>query len=260
MPVKQKSELKVNDLWAAYKKAKSKEVRDKLILHYAPLVKYVAGRIAASLPSNVEQADLISYGMFGLIDAIERYNPAHGVKFETYAITRIKGAIIDELRALDWVPRSLRQKAKDIEKVYVELEYKLKRVPTDKEVAEALGISLEEHQAVLSQLNYSSILALDELWGTGDKEEKISILDSVEDDSSPDPSKVFELEELKKLLESAIAKLSDREKTIVFLYYYEGFTLREIGEILGISESRVSQLHTKAILRLKSKLRMAQSA
>ncbi len=249
----------ISKIWSEFKQSLAKELRDKLILHYAPLVKYVAGRVSVGLPQNVDQADLISYGMFGLIDAISRFNPELGIKFETYAIPRIKGAIIDELRAMDWVPRSVRQRARSLEKAYVELENNLRRVPTDAEVAEALGISLEEHQELLSQLSYTSVLALDELWGTNSQDDRLSLIDSIEDESSPDPASLFEFEEMKVLLGESIGRLPEREKEVITLYYYQGLTLREIGDILGVSESRVSQLHTKAILRLKTRMRAAQS-
>lgn len=247
-------------LWNEYKETDSQAARDQLILHYAPLVKYVAGRIGANLPHNVEQADLVSYGIFGLIDAIAKFELERDVKFETYAIARIKGAIIDELRSLDWVPRSLRHRARELERVYVELENELKRVPTDDEVAEALGISREEHQELLSRLSSTSMLALDELWTTSDREDGVSLLDTIEDTASPDPSVTFEKAEMKELLAEAINRLPEREKTVIGLYYYESLTLKEIGSILGVTESRVSQLHTKAVLRLKSRLRVTTQA
>jgi RNA polymerase sigma factor FliA len=255
---KEKEIADIQQMWREYKNTDCQDTRDKLIIHYAPLVKYIASRISASLPQSVDQADLVSYGIFGLIDAIEKYDTAREIKFETYAINRIKGAIIDELRALDWVPRSVRYRARELERVYYELENTLRRVPTDKEVAAAMGITIEEHNDLLSQLSYTSVLALEELWSVGEKDDKVSLIDSIEDTSSPDPAQTFEFEEIKDILADAIRKLPEREKTVIALYYYDGLTLREIGEILGVTESRVSQLHTKAVLRLKAKMRSAQ--
>lgn len=251
-------ETNINELWREYKNNNCQDTRDRLILHYSPLVKYIAGRISASLPQSVDQGDLVSYGIFGLIDAIEKYDMSRAIKFETYAITRIKGAIIDELRALDWVPRSVRYRARELERVYYELENELRRVPTDEEVAKAMGITIEEHNELLAQLSYTSVLALEELWSVGEKDDKVSLIDSIEDTASPDPAQTFEFEEIKYILADAIKKLPERERTVISLYYYDGLTLREIGDILGVTESRVSQLHTKAILRLKAKMRSAQ--
>lgn len=242
-------------LWREYKENNSPEARDKLILIYVSLVKYVAGRMGTGLPQNIETADLISYGVFGLIDAIEKFDPSRQIKFETYAISRIKGSIIDELRALDWVPRSLRHRAKEIEQIYVSLENKLKREPSDKEVAGELGVTVEDYNEMLSKLSYTSVIALEELWIVGgEKGDRVSLIDSLEDTKSGDPSVTFELEEMKQILANAIDRLSEREKIVVALYYYEGLTLKEIGEVLGVTESRVSQLHTKAIFRLRGRL------
>ncbi|MBE0446578.1 MAG: RNA polymerase sigma factor WhiG [Actinobacteria bacterium] len=245
-------------LWHSYKSGGCQDSKDRLILHYSPLVKYIAGRISANLPQNIDQGDLVSYGIFGLIDAIEKYDTTRDIKFETYAINRIKGAIIDELRALDWVPRSVRHRARELERIYYELENNLKRPPTDNEVATAMGMSVEEHHELLSQLSYTSMLALEELWSVGDKDDKVSLIDSIEDTTSPDPAVSFEFEEMKTILADAIQKLPEREQIVIALYYYDGLTLREIGDILGVTESRVSQLHTKAVIRLKSKMRSAQ--
>lgn len=254
------NEFDISKIWQEYKKNKSQKARDQLILHYAPLVKYVASKVSSGLPPNVEMADLISYGIFGLIDAIDKFDFSRGTKFETYAISRIKGAIIDELRALDWVPRSLRHKSREVEKVYLALENRLKRVPTDEELAEALGISLEELHDLFSRLSGSSVVALEELLsiGTGG-EEQISLIDTIEDTAVKDPSLVVEYSETKGALMEALTRLPERERTIVALYYYEGLTLREIGEILGITESRVSQLHNKALFRLRARLKQLKT-
>jgi len=260
--VKEKKKTKqsaIEKIWILFKETNDQDARDKLILQYSPLVKYVAGRVSANLPSNVEKADLISYGIFGLMDAIEKYDLSRKIKFETYAVARIKGAIIDELRSLDWVPRSVRHHSRLLEKAYIELENKLRRVPTDEEVAEKLEITVVELQSWLTKISYTSIAALEDVWiSGGEKDEKLSLIDTVEDTSAVNPSEVFEISEMKNILASAIDYLPEREKTVVALYYYEGLTLREIGEVLGVTESRVSQLHTKAIIRLKAKLRIAK--
>jgi RNA polymerase sigma factor for flagellar operon FliA len=242
-------------LWAEYKEDHSHEAREKVILHYAPLVKYVAGRVSTGLPPSVEFGDLVSYGVFGLLDAIEKYDPSRGIKFETYAIARIKGAIIDELRADDWVPRSVRFKAREIEKAYMALEGELRRVPTDQEVARKLGITVDEYLNLLSKMSLISLVALDELWTvSGDKPDKISLADIVEDVKVKDPSKTFEIEEMKDMIAEAINRLPERERIVVTLYYFEGLTMREIGEVLSVTESRICQMHTKAILRLRARL------
>jgi RNA polymerase sigma factor FliA len=242
-------------LWNNYKRTGDKALRDRLILTYAPLVKYVAGRLGSGLPAHVEDDDLVSYGLLGLIGAIERFDPDRDIKFETYAIARIKGAIIDELRSMDWVPRSVRARARDIERAIADLERKLMRAPNDDEIASKLGVSEEEFQDSLLEISRSSIAALDELWvgpsGTGDA---VSLIDTIEDAQAPQPQQAMAQTELREALSESIARLPEREKLVVTLYYYEELTLREIGEVLGVTESRVSQLHTKAILRLKARL------
>jgi RNA polymerase sigma factor for flagellar operon FliA len=240
-------------LWDEYKSERDPQARERLILHYAPLVKYVASRVATGLPASVEQADLVSYGMFGLIDGLEKFEPGRGNKFETYAIPRIKGAIIDELRAMDWVPRSVRFKAREIEKAHSDLETMLKRAPTEGELSERLGISRSELHDVVTQISFVSVLALDEMVSVGaDRGEQVSLLDTLAD-RGIDPGAGMESHETRGLLAAAINSLSEREKIVVTLYYFEGLTLAEIGEILGVTESRVCQIHTKAVggLRLQ---------
>src|SRR4051794_36595481 len=211
--------------------------------------------MASGLPAHVEEADLISYGLVGLINAIERFELEREIKFETYAITRIKGAIIDELRSLDWVPRSVRQRAREIERANAKLEHRLQRAPTDDEMAAELGITVEEFHDSLLQISTSTIAALDEMWTVGDASgDQVSLLDTLTDDSAPDPAALMDQTELKDRVADAIARLPEREKLVIALYYYENLTLREIGEVLGVTESRVSQLHTKAVLRLRSRL------
>jgi RNA polymerase sigma factor FliA len=245
----------VETAWSEYKASGASGARDRLILHYSPLVKYVAGRVAVGLPANIEQADLISYGIFGLIDAIDKYDPARGIKFETYAISRIRGAIIDELRAIDWVPRSVRFKAREVEKAYTSLENKLKRPPSDAEIADEMGISVDDLNHIYSQLSTVSIVALDELMSVeGDRGDKLSMVETLEDTKTTGPVEAFEHEEMKKILTDAINRLPEREKIVITLYYYEGLTLAQIGQVLGVTESRVCQMHTKAVLALRGRV------
>lgn len=244
-------------LWLEYRRTLDKSLRDRLIITYAPLVKYVAGRLGSGLPAHVEEADLVSYGLLGLMSAIDRYDPDRDIKFETYAIARIRGSIIDELRTLDWVPRSVRSRARNIERVIRELEAKLSRAPSDEEIAGRLGISTDELEESLIDISRSSIAALDELWSTAGDGDQVSLLEMLEDPVSIKPADALDETEVREALAEAISRLPEREKLVVTLYYYEELTLREIGEVLGVTESRVSQLHTKAILRLRSRLQSA---
>jgi RNA polymerase sigma factor for flagellar operon FliA len=242
-------------LWLQYRKTGDQGIRDRLILTYAPLVKYVAGRLGSGLPAHVDEGDLVSYGLLGLIGAIERYEPDRDVKFETFAIARIRGAIIDELRAMDWVPRSVRSRAREIERAIAELEAKLHEPPNDEQIAAKVGITVAELEESLSDIARSSIAALDELWTvSGSDGDQVALIDTIEDQDAPDPQSTLSQTEMKEAIADAIARLPEREKLVVTLYYYEELTLREIGEVLGVTESRVSQLHTKAILRLKARL------
>jgi RNA polymerase sigma factor for flagellar operon FliA len=242
-------------LWREYKTTGEERLRERLILHYSPLVKYVAGRVGVGLPPNIEQADLVSYGIFGLIDAIQKFDVERAIKFETYAISRIKGAIIDELRSIDWIPRSVRYKAREVEKAYAALEARLHRTPTESEVAAELGIALDDLHTIFSQVSFVNVVALDELLSAGgEKGDKLSLVDTLEDTKAEDPVQAFESEETKHLLAKAINTLPEREKIVVTLYYYEGLTLAEIGQVLGVTESRICQMHTKAVLQLRGKL------
>jgi len=247
--------IELRELWKRYKTSADERARERLVVAYAPLVKYVAGRLSSGLPAHVEESDLISYGLTGLISAIERFDLTREIKFETYAITRIRGAIIDELRMLDWVPRSVRARARDIERANTKLEARLHRAPTDEEVAAELSITVAEFHDSLNEISRSTIVALDELWNVSDSGgDQVSLLDTLPDRGAPDPQQLVDQGEMRTRIADAIAALPDREKLVIALYYYENLTLREIGEVLGVTESRVSQLHTKAVLRLRSKL------
>ena len=247
--------IELKGLWRKYKEEGDARSRERLVLAYSPLVKYVAGRMSSGLPAHVEEADLISYGLLGLISAIERFDLDREIRFETFAITRIKGSIIDELRSLDWVPRSVRAKAREIERTNAKIENQLHRAPSDSEMAAALDTTVEEFQESLVRISNSSVVALDELWTVSDSSgDQVSLLDTIQDPTAIDPAQEMDLTDMKDRLADAIARLPEREKLVVALYYYENLTLREIGEVLGVTESRVSQLHTKAVLRLKSRL------
>jgi RNA polymerase sigma factor FliA len=255
-PADHEARARLDQLWRDFKGTGSSSARESLILHYAPLVKYVASRVATGLPASVEQADLVSYGIFGLIDALEKFDLEREIKFETYAIPRIRGAIIDELRTLDWVPRSVRFKAREVEKAYSELEARLKRAPADLEVAEQLGVNLSELHDIVTQISFVSVAALEEVVGGGSgRGESISLLDTLADMTAADPAAGVEGSETRAILAAAINSLSEREKIVITLYYFEGLTLAEIGEVLGVTESRICQIHTKAVGMLRDSLR-----
>ena len=248
--------VELRELWRSYKNDGDERARERLVVAYSPLVKFIAGRMASGLPSHVDEGDLVSYGLLGLIGAIERFDLDREIKFETFAVARIKGAIIDELRSLDWVPRSVRARARDVEKAHAALEAEFGRAPTDEEMAEKLELSVEEFRDVLLQIANSSVLALDDLWTFADPDGsggQISVLDTIQDPNALDPESEANTAELKDRLADAIESLPERERLVIALYYYENLTLREIGEVLGVTESRVSQLHTKSVLALRSR-------
>ncbi len=229
--------------------------RDELILEHLPQIKYIAQRISTKLPSHVELNDLVSAGILGLLDAIEKFDPHRGVKFKTYAELRIKGAILDSLRNLDWAPRSLRKKSKDLEKIYRELEQRLGRPATDKEVCDAMEISLQEFYELVDQIKGLNLGSFQELAGQDDDKNSEPLVKYVPDAPQMDPFFVFHKTEVQGILSTAIDTLPKKERLVVSLYYFDEMTMKEIGKVLGVNESRVSQLHTKAMLRLRTKLR-----
>ena len=241
-------------LWKEFKKTKSVAIRDKLIKQYMPLVKWVAGRVSTGMPESVEFDDLVGFGQFGLLDAINKYDPDKNVKFKTYATTRIRGAIFDELRELDWVPRSVRQKSREIEDTLVDLEAKLGRTASDAEIAQAMNMTEAEYQTTVMKVSGTSVLSLNDVWYSGDDSEHISIGDSIEAPTSLNPDVIVEREEIRRVIIQAINELPKNEKMVIVLYYHEDLSFREIGAVLNVSESRVSQLHSKANLRLRAKL------
>lgn len=241
-------------LWQQYKSHPSNpQLREQLILKYLHLVRYVVSRLPISLPVSIAQEDLVSYGTMGLMEAVERYDLSRGLKFETYAVTRIRGAIIDQLRFQDWVPRGVRKRSKDVSDAMARLEEKLGRAPTEDELAEDLGISKSKLKIVLAESN-NLLISLDETRGDDGPGSNISLMELVEDKNSPDPQAELEAGELKRRLAEAIGKLPEREKLLIALYYHENMTLKEIGEVISVSESRVCQLHAQAILRLRGAL------
>ena len=239
-------------LWRAYGKDRNATLRDRLLLHYAPLVKYVAGRVGTGLPAHVDIADLVQSGVFGLWEAIDRYEPERGLKFETYAMPRIRGAILDELRAQDWVPRLVRSRARDVERALERLECRLQRSASDAEVAAELGITVTDLRELYAQLQLTSVVALDELIAVG--RGGTSIAETLPDDKTYEPGMILDWVENRRLLAEAISQLTDRDRVVVSLYYFENLTLAEIGRVLGVTESRACQLHTRAVLRLRSKM------
>ena len=242
------------ELWKLYRRTKEQKIRDFFVRQYAPLVKYVAGKIALGMPQNVEFDDLVGFGVFGLFDAIEKFDPGKQVKFKTYAVTRIRGAIFDELRTIDWVPRSVRQKAREVEETVRRLESSLGRAASDEEIAGAMSMDLKEFQHTMLKISGTSMLSLHDIWYTGEDNDKISIAESIESPVSLNPDTIVEKDEIRRVIVEAIKELPEKEKKVLVLYYYEDLTLREIGEVLEVTESRVSQLHTKAVMRLRAKL------
>jgi RNA polymerase sigma factor FliA len=245
-------------LWRRFKEEADPQARERLIINYAPLVKFVAGRVGSGLPSSVDAGDLISYGIFGLMDALDKFDLERGIKFETYAIPRIRGAIVDELRALDWVPRSVRSKARNVERAIADLESRLHRAPTEEEIAAEMDIGVDDLRSILQRVNLSSVVALDEMVGRGDDDDGTSTLvDTIEDSEAPDPVAIFENSETKQILAGVVKELADRDQLIITMYYFEGLTLKEIGKALGVTESRVCQIHTKAMMDLRRRMKAA---
>lgn len=239
-------------LWEEYGKDRTHELREKLILEYAPLVKLVAGRLSMYLGYNVEYDDLVSYGIFGLIDAIDKYDSMKEVKFETYASLRIRGAILDQIRKMDWIPRTIRQKQKKIDAVIRQIEAENGRTATDEEIAASLGISDEEYLEWQSQLKITNIVSLNEYMEQGSEVPAEPNRHTTARFESPEEN--IEKEELKQVLEQTLQILTEKERKVILLYYYEDLTLKEISSVLEVSESRISQLHTRALQKMKEKM------
>ncbi|CAD7843540.1 RNA polymerase sigma factor for flagellar operon [Olavius algarvensis spirochete endosymbiont] len=242
------------ELWQQYRSAKDQSIRDAIVKQYAPLVKYVAGKVSVGMPQSVDFDDLVGFGIFGLFDAIEKFDPDKHVRFKTYAVTRIRGAIFDELRSIDWVPRSVRQKIREIEETIQHLEAKLGRAATDEEVATELGMNIEQYNQLMLKTSGTSMLSLNDIWYNSEVNVNVSAVESIESPSSLRPDAIAEKDEMRRVIVDAINELPDKEKKVLVLYYYEDLTLKEIGKVLDVTESRISQLHTKAISRLRAKL------
>ena len=239
-------------LWLEFSKKPSPELREKIIIEYAGLVKIVAGKLSIYLGHNVEYDDLVGYGTFGLIDAIDKFDYGKGVKFETYASLRIRGAILDQIRKMDWLPRTVRQKQKRIDAAYNKIEAETGRLATDEEIAAELEISVDELDSWQAQTKAAGILSLDDYMEQGHEGGISSISDGAEDYHQPE--KIYEKQEIKQILLETLESLTEKEKKVILLYYYEELTLKEINAVLEVSESRISQLHTKAIQKLRLKL------
>lgn len=251
-----RAQVKVQELWARFKGQGDQAAREQLVTGYLPLVKFVAGRVRMTLPAFVDEDDLVGYGVLGLLDAVAKFDPARGVKFETYAVTRIRGAILDGLRALDWVPAHVRQRVRDLQAAYARLEGQLGRPATEEEVAKEMGITLEELSQRITEAAATSLVSLEGLWAAEAREGPA--LSSLPDREAPDPVEMAEWEERKEMLAWAIDRLPDRERMIIALFYFEGLTLKEISRLLGVSPGRVSQLHAQAMMRLKASLELAE--
>jgi len=251
--IQNKTEAELAKLWHDFQDNNDLSAREELIIHYAPLVRYVVNRLMVSLPATIDNDDLISYGVIGLIQSVEKFNLARGIKFETFAMVRVKGAILDQLRSQDWLPRSLRQKTKNIEKTIAKLENELGRAPTEVEIAQSLNIGIDELNQTLSDASFL-VLSLDYLLAPDTGEKSLSIEDTIADDEEKTPILIYESKETREALIKAISNLPERERLLISLYYYEGLTMKEIGKIMQITEARVCQLHTQAVLRMKGYL------
>lgn len=252
---KARRDLSVQRDWSRYLKEQDPDMRKRLLNRYLPLVRNVAGRMAINFPRSVELCDLVNTGVIGLIEAFHNFDPDRGVKFETYAVPRIRGAILDELRSLDWVPRSTRARAREIERALLEFENMEGRPPSDSELAEQLSITVEELHYSLEDVSKTALLSLDELIFREEDNRQVPRIETVEDENANTTLKKLERNELQAFLVSAIDRLTEQEKLVIALYYYEELTLKEIGEVMKISESRVSQIHTKAVLKLRGMVR-----
>ncbi|MEW6546451.1 MAG: FliA/WhiG family RNA polymerase sigma factor [Bacillota bacterium] len=249
------AQAQVQQLWERYKSQGDQRAREELVLRYLPLVKFVAGRVRMTLPAFVDEDDLVGYGVLGLLDALGKFDLARGVKFETYAVTRIRGAILDGLRALDWVPAHVRQRVRELQGAYAKLETQLGRPASEEEVAAEMGITMAELSQRITEAASTCLVSLEGLWAAEAREGPV--LSSLPDHGAPDPVEIAEWEERKKVLAWAIDRLPDRERLIITLFYYEGLTLKEISRLLGVSPGRVSQLHAQAMLRLRASMERA---
>ena len=249
-----KPQIAHEEVWLRYRTENCQGARQELVEKYIRIVRYVAGRMAIGLPHYVDFNDLISAGLLGLIQSIDNFDYERGIKFETYAIPRIRGAILDELRSQDWFPRSLRRKAKQLEEVYARLEARLGRPATDREVADALQIDVSDLDGILGEVAVATIMSLDADASSDESDQSTNLGEYLADPKAEDMEKIIAAQEMRELIGKRMAELPEKEQLVLVLYYYEELTLKEIGEILDVTESRVCQIHTKAIMRLKGKI------
>ena len=243
-------EVERQKIWEKYTKNPTQEMREQIIIEYAPLVKIVAGRLSMYLGGNVEYEDLVSYGVFGLIDAIDKFDTNKDVKFETYASLRIRGSILDQIRKMDWIPRTVRQRQRKIDEAIKSLEARTGKTPTDEMLAEELGVSGEELLSWQSQLKVTNVVSLNEFVESGNE----PVMDAKGNFRFAQPEEVIAETELKRMLKDAMQLLTEKEQKVILLYYYEDLTLKEISRVLEVWESRISQLHTKALQKMKKKM------
>jgi RNA polymerase sigma factor FliA len=250
----------LEQLWSELKTTGSSEARDRLVVHYAPLVKYVAGRMSVGIPTSIDHEDLASAGIVGLMEAIAKFEPGRGYKFETYAANRIRGAILDDLRAMDWVPRSIRTQARRVEETLKKLQDDLGRTPSDEEVAAEMGVSVRKLRAIYSRVSTVLFVSLERLLSLGEMGGKTSLIETLADAQAEDPASHVEAEEMKTFLAQAIGELPDRERTAITLYYYEGLSLTEIAQVVGLSQARISQMNAKSVMQFRSLLNRSPRA
>ncbi|MDQ4149707.1 MAG: FliA/WhiG family RNA polymerase sigma factor [Actinomycetota bacterium] len=247
-------EEELEKLWSEFKTTGSAEARDRLIVHYAPLVKYVVGRMSVGVPASIDHEDLTSAGIVGLMEAVSKFEPGRGYKFETYAASRIRGAILDDLRAMDWVPRSVRTQARRVEEALQKLSEGLGRTPTDEEVAAEMGVSVRKLRSIYSRVSTVLFVSLERLMSLGEKQGALSLVDTLADAQAEDPAAHVETEEMRRFLTDAIKALPERERLAITLYYYEGLSLTEIAQVVGLSQARISQMNAKSVLQFRSML------
>jgi RNA polymerase sigma factor for flagellar operon FliA len=246
-----RAEIGVAELWRRFRESGDEQARERLVVAYTPLVKYVARQVRARMPAHVATADLVSYGMVGLMTAIDRFRPDRETKFDTYAMVRIRGAMLDELRVLDWVPRSVRSHAREIERATVRLQYTLQRAPTDRELADELGLDIDELRSRLLEISNSGMAALDESWNVVRSPRDRPRAARLADSEAVDPARLLEATELKDRVAEVIGRLPAREQLVVGLYYYENLNLRDIGELIGVSKTGIAHVHARAVQRLR---------
>jgi len=250
-------ESSIQTIWEKYALHKEERLREQLLLHYLPLVKVVAGRMKVGMPGSVEYDDLVSTGLMGLMNSIENFSPDRGFKFETYAVPRIRGAILDGLRDIDWAPRSVRQKGRRLEQAIEKLTVELGRLPHDQEIAAELGLQGDEYNHFMEQAGAAPLISLDVRASDHDEEDGGALHEVVADTSQVDPLIALEQKDTREIAKRLISQLSEQERSVVALYYYEELTFKEIGQVLNVSESRICQIHTRVLATLRGRMKKA---